>query len=146
MIITVLEVAGSIVGYVVIGLTWARSQAVRLQKLVNESQAREQKYGYRGAGYPWFTRNNCSWEKDFRRGLGLHGSLWPALLLARLASKLCDFASAPVEEARDEAKKYREEASEYRKVADDTGTTETERGFLEILIDTLLKQAKDRDL
>lgn len=152
-----LEIAGSIVGYVVIGLTWARSQAVRLQKLINkaereydqwvEKRGRAPRFSSEGKAAhencPWWARS--TWEKDLRVGLGLHSGLWPAFMLSRLASKLNDWTSAPVKQEREAAEKLREEAENIRNVADATEAPQEKNLLLDLAKD-LLRQALDRDV
>lgn len=149
--ITLLEIAGSVVGYVLIGLAWARSQAVRLQKLINKAREYRKKnknvYGSASrAEDPWFVRGGGgTWEGDLRRGLGLHAGAWPAFMVGRLLSKLNDWTSVPVEKEREAAEKLHKEAENVRKVADATEAPDDKNLLLE-LAKELLKKAMERDL
>lgn len=166
---TLLEVAGCVVGYLLVGLAWARSQAVRLQKLVNAAQDHRnewQKKNGNAAGKrglrpaeakeykrrdPWFLnprflRFPKSFEQVLRRGMVMHAAFWPGLVTARLVSKVTDWLTGPIEATRKEARGLRDQVNEYRKVADDPNVSEDDRKLFESIINDLLNQAKEREL
>lgn len=161
--IELLEVLGSVVGYIVIGLGWARSQAVRLQKLLNAAMDHRREWtkengrkapgpydrdGWKRfmAADPWFRRGSPNWDASIFRALKAHAALWPGFALARAIAKLSEWTAAPVEKERDEAEKLREQAAGWRKVADDQNTSASDKSLFETIIDTLLDQAKKHDL
>lgn len=150
MIITVLEIAGSLVGYVLVGMAWARSQAIRLQRMINKAKEHRKTHRDRWgdqsqAEDPWFTKGRSTWERDLRRGLGIHAGIWPAFMIGRFLSKLNGWASAPVDKEREAAGKLREEAENIRNVADATEAPQEKNLLLDLAKD-LLRQALDRDV
>lgn len=147
-----LEIVAGLAAYGFVGLLWARTQAVRLQRDIAgwESHRREGCWHYSCPYRPWFGDN-------LKKGLGLHVTLWPLTVIGLLVlailfticdliSKTLDFATAPVDKQRTKAQQLRDEAQSYKDTADNTNVTPEERKLLNELANALMDKAKLVDL
>lgn len=124
-----------VLGYLVLGLVWARTQAVRLQIMINDCAARQEKIRRECGPYPtfqqegrvkactpWFVlctpriSGTCTCGCVLAAGITYHALGWPCSVLWRIWVWLLSWASAPVRERRGEAAMLRARADEGEKL------------------------------
>lgn len=117
---TLITIGACILGYSILGLCWARTQAVRLQTVLNKARKSGSKYK------PWWAETN-SWERDLVAGMSLHAACWPVSLFARVWLMMLHWSIAPVRSQQEKVAGPRARADKMAEMVDGLPTEEDRR-------------------
>lgn len=118
---TLLIIGGCILGYLIIGLCWARSQAVRLQGMLNVALAKRvahvEDHPYRS---DWLVDEFCKpwYGYELRRALGWWAALWIAFAPIHVWASLLRWVEKPVSKRREQVGGLRARADEMATMAE----------------------------
>lgn len=133
-------------GYALIGIVWARSQAVRLQRLLYLAKTE------RDCLHPWYCRMSDfrHFDRALGRALTVYGMFWPLVGVGHAigwgARGLYGWMTGPIKKEREKITKLREEANSYKEALNSPTITLQEKELLQKLINTYTKQADGRRL
>lgn len=128
---TALCIGGCILGYLLLGVVWARTQAVRLQKWLT----RETKKA--NFDSPW----GCNLEAHL---LG-HALMWPLILFGHFVEAVLGWTMKPVEKQRERVAGLRARADKMAEMLE-TLPSEEDRRILAAVIAENRKLAKELNL
>lgn len=158
---SILITLGALIGYGYVGLWWARTQAISIQKRLKHAEEYYLKHYDRWScsqrtDEPWFGfgvrwRNRAA---ELRFALGVHAALWPVVIPAKAVGWICrnfvnltlGFATKPITDQIAKTRELRDEAETLKNARLLMKPGEADFNRLSDAIHGLENQAKELDL